>query len=151
MFAGINPALLAVAASLIWGVRTLLLQPFVDAEGHFPASAAEADLPLSTEVFFSLLMLALVVATLIACWFIFRTQSPAGYAKQGLTAGLWLVGICTLYDLLFQTVFGAHSFMQYVVRVWIDYAPVLIIPIGLGLILERFAPPAPAKQEEQEI
>ena len=139
MFAGLSPLMLTLSAGWIWLARTLFLQPFIDETGQVPVPSM-AHLPLSAEIFFTLLMLTLIVATLAACWVLFTPNSASGYATQGATAALWLIGLCTLFDLLFQTIFGAQSLTDYLLRVWLDFLPVMLIPITVGYLLSRFAP-----------
>lgn len=136
----LNPLKMMMYGALIWIVRVALLIPFLQ-DGRLPISAEEVEakggrLPESAEFFFSTLIFAFTIATLFGCYQLFKGSGKGNYLTKGIVIALFFLVTVTAIDLPISSFVAGRTLSQFFINVALDYSPLILIPIFMGLTLQ---------------
>lgn len=127
---------------MIWIVRLITALPFLDNEQRLPvAVTVDGRLPENVEIFFSILILALVITTLLCCLWLFRNWGGGSAFMFGLNAGLVMLIVVSAIDLILAVGLGTRTLGGWFVNQFLDLSPVLLIPLFLGVIIDKLTAP----------
>ena len=122
---------------IIWVVRLVAALPFLDSEQRLSVTlTSDGRLPENVEIFFSVLILALVAATIVCTIWLFQQVDGTGTA-YGLKAGLIMLAVVSVIDLILAVGLGSRTLGGWFINQFLDLSPVLLIPLAIGFVLDR--------------
>ncbi len=116
--------------------RLLCVLPFLNEEGRVPSLSTDGRIPENVEYFFSTLMAVVTFTTVAACWVLFSRSVGGSSTRQGVVIGFSLAVVLSALDISLSAVTG-RALSNWLFNLVPDYSPVLFVPIGVGMVLDR--------------
>lgn len=122
---------------ILWLVRLLALFPFLDANGRVPSLSTDGSIPANVEYFFSMLIFVVTLTTLLGVAYLLARPTTVTPLAQGVAIAWGLLLIVALLDILFTVILGGRSLAAWFRNLALDYSPLILLPIGIGWIMQR--------------
>jgi len=124
---------------IVYIIRAIVIMSFLDLEvGNLPNYSPEGvGLPPNVDYFFSATTFAMTILMLLFTKILFVKSSVGNYITKGLTISLLFILQFVILDIIIEIIIYNRTIWEYIRIVFIDYSPVIFIPIFTGIILNK--------------
>lgn len=124
-------------AVAIFVARFASLLPFLDDNGRLPIVSPEGHLPANAEYFFSVLLFVLPLAVIVGCFVLLRGVPRDRALAEGMKIAITFLAVFVALDLALDFAVAHRGLALWFRNVALDYTPLFVIPVGVGMILRR--------------
>ena len=123
---------------IVYSLRGLAVMMFINEQGSLTLIIPEGGgLPANVDYFFSTILFVVTFSMLFFTKLLFAQSSVGNYMKKGITIVIFFIGQFFLWDILVEMIIYNRAFLNYITVVFIDYSPVIFIPLFIGIILKK--------------
>ena len=132
---------LVLFPAIAWLLRTLSILPFVNEKGNLIVTFSEnpggAGLPANVDYFFSTLFFVVIFLTLFFSKLLFSKSGTGNYFYKGLVISASFILVFLGIDIILELIILKRAIHHYFVAIFLDYSPVVLIPVIVGSILQQ--------------
>ena len=125
-------------AIVIYLVRGMTIMLFLDKSGNLPLDVvAGGGLPANVDYFFSTTFFIVIILTLASVKGLFAYSGVGNYLAKGVVISVSFLALFLAMDIVVEIIIYHRTFANYFRVVFIDYSPIALIPLFVGMILHK--------------
>jgi len=123
---------------IAYTLRAIVIMLFINDQGSLSLIIPpDGGLPANVDYFFSSTIFVVTLSMLIFTKMLFAQSHVGNYFFKGLIISIFFILQFIVWDIIVEIIIIDRTILNYIRVVFIDYSPVIFIPIFIGMILEK--------------